>query len=94
MGSVTADRRSRMKARQDADIAARASAIALLSTCWMASRLSALLTPRAGMGACAEGSRLRRRQVDRLNSSVRMRPNQRPQHSCSRPLHSIVPQPT
>jgi hypothetical protein len=56
------------------------------STCWMASMLRALLTPGVGMGAFAVGTSRRMRSAVRPNSTVRMSLNQRPQHSCSRPL--------
>jgi hypothetical protein len=48
--------------------------------------LRALLTPGLGIGAFAVGTSRRMRSAVRPNSTVRMRPNQRPQHSCSRPL--------
>lgn len=46
----------------------------------------ALLTPGLGMGAFAVGTSRRMRSAARPNSTVRIKPNQRPQHSCSRPL--------
>lgn len=50
--------------------------------------LSALLTPGLGTGAFAVGTSRRMRSAVRPNSTVRIRPNHRPQHSCSRPLHT------
>ena len=55
---------------------------------WRSGVMSGVKAGEEGKGkrTCELGRRLWRRQVPRLNSRVRMRPNQRPQHSWKMPL--------